>query len=179
MNPMAWLNPARWVLMLAAVGALIGGYFAWEHHIRTDERVKVVTEYNVQITAQKTEAARVLALAMADAERARADLAALTTILEKNRDEAQAKNAADLRARRAGPRMQFTAQIAGCRSSGVAAQDGAPGATEDPSATVVQLPDKINGDLLELAADSQSVLIDYRTLYAFVNNPRVACELRE
>lgn len=57
---MELLNPYRWLLALGLIGALVLGYFAWEKHIRSDERSKVVAEYNAKINQQKEEAAKVL-----------------------------------------------------------------------------------------------------------------------
>lgn len=55
------LAPYKWILWIGLAGALVAGYFAWERHIRADERAKVVTEYNSKIDAQKAEAQAKLA----------------------------------------------------------------------------------------------------------------------
>lgn len=34
MNPLAWLNPARWMLYLALAASLLGGYELWAKHER-------------------------------------------------------------------------------------------------------------------------------------------------
>jgi hypothetical protein len=48
------------MIYLGIVAALVLGYFAWEKHIRNDERGKVVAEYNLKIDEQKTEARTLL-----------------------------------------------------------------------------------------------------------------------
>lgn len=34
MNPLAFLNPARWALYLALAASVLGGYLYWQHHER-------------------------------------------------------------------------------------------------------------------------------------------------
>lgn len=48
MNPLAWLNPGRWMLYAALVAALVPGYFAWRTHERDIGRDEVRAEYAEQ-----------------------------------------------------------------------------------------------------------------------------------
>lgn len=128
---------------------------------------------------QKAEATAKLAELTQDKLTALAALAALKSDLEKSREVLQSKNAADLRARTAGPRLQFTTKAAGCWGGGSGTTSPAPGATADAGTTVVQLSNQINSDLWQLAADAQSLTIDFGVLYAYVHNPKLVCELRQ
>ena len=163
----------------AMVLALVGGYAGWTMHQRDIGAAREIAACNANTAAQKAEASSVLAKALADTAAAQAALADFKTKLEKDREISQAKNAADLRNRLAGQRLQFSAQIAGCRGGGAAAQSAAPGAAGDPAATVIQLPEPINGNLLRFSADAESLKIDYGILYSYVNNPALVCELRQ
>lgn len=57
MNPLAWLNPARWLLYLGLAAALVLGYLAWEHHIdaRGDARgaARVQAQWNAATIQQQ------------------------------------------------------------------------------------------------------------------------------
>lgn len=65
---MSLLDPYRWILAGGLMLALVVGYFAWEKHIRNDERAKVVAEYNKQIEAQKADAQKKLAEVTAEVD---------------------------------------------------------------------------------------------------------------
>jgi hypothetical protein len=52
----ALFNPARWLLLLAAVAALGVGYLAWADHIGNVREEKVVARYEKQIKLQKAQA---------------------------------------------------------------------------------------------------------------------------
>lgn len=52
MNPLAWLNPGRWLLLLAAVAALIAGYYAWSDHIGDEREAQVRAELQAAMQAQ-------------------------------------------------------------------------------------------------------------------------------
>lgn len=56
MNPLAWLNPGRWLLYGALVLALWLGYAAWREHQRELGRAEVRLQYAEQ--ARRTDAAR-------------------------------------------------------------------------------------------------------------------------
>lgn len=51
MNPLAWLNPGRWLLYAALAGALWAGYHAWAEHQRETGRAEVRAEYARQAQA--------------------------------------------------------------------------------------------------------------------------------
>ena len=48
MNPLDWLNPTRWLVMLGAVAALWFGYMAWADHQQGIGYDKAQAEYAVQ-----------------------------------------------------------------------------------------------------------------------------------
>jgi hypothetical protein len=50
-NPLAWLNPGRWLLYLALVAALSAGYMAWREHQRELGREEVRAEFARQAQA--------------------------------------------------------------------------------------------------------------------------------
>lgn len=51
MNPIAWLNPGRWLLYIALAGALWAGYQAWAEHQRENGREEVRAEFARQAQA--------------------------------------------------------------------------------------------------------------------------------
>lgn len=44
MNPLAWLNPGRWLLYIAFAAALVAGYFAWADHIGDKREATVLAK---------------------------------------------------------------------------------------------------------------------------------------
>lgn len=177
MNPSLVLLLWRIGGLLALLASLWGGYALWAGHEQAIGEKRATDACDARIGAQKTEAATVLAKAVDDARMARVALAALITKIGKDRETQQAKNAADLRARRDGPRLQFTAEDTGCRQGGTDTQSGAAKPADDAAPAIIQLPKQINDDLFEFAADAQSLSIDYKIVYDYVNNPKLVCEL--
>lgn len=51
LNPLAWLNPGRWLLYLALAGALWAGYAAWREHQRELGREQIRAEFARQAKA--------------------------------------------------------------------------------------------------------------------------------
>lgn len=45
LNPLAWLNPGRWLLYLALAGALWAGYLSWREHQRELGREEIRAEF--------------------------------------------------------------------------------------------------------------------------------------
>lgn len=173
--------PYKLLAGLLAMAALIAALFLAEQHIEGLGYNRRAAEDAATIEKQKSEAAAQLAQLTQDKLTALAALAALKSDLEKTRETLQAKTAADLRARTAGPRLQFTTQTstAGCGGSSGGTTSSAPGPAADASTTVVQLPEPINSDLWQLAADAESLKIDYGVLYTYLHNPQLGCELRQ
>ena len=166
------MNP---YLIIVAILAILGAFAAGEF----DGQDRAHTKDVAATETLKAEAAATLATetkAKFDAETALSNLIAKT---EKDRETLQTQNAADLRTRAAGPRLQFVAQTPGRGSGGSDSASSAPGSTSDTSTTVVQLPEPLNGNLLQFAADAQSLSIDYGALYNFLHDPKLVCELRE
>lgn len=56
MNMLLWLNPLRWIMLLALCGSLTLGYFSWRSH----EREIGAQPYIEQLAQIKAESARVL-----------------------------------------------------------------------------------------------------------------------
>lgn len=48
MNILAWFNPGRWLMLLAAVAALTLAYFAWADHIGDKREAQVRAQYQKQ-----------------------------------------------------------------------------------------------------------------------------------
>jgi hypothetical protein len=159
------------------LAALVIGYFSWRTHERG---VGADTEREVwvaKLDKQKTEAAAILLTAQDEATNARGLLKANIEALGKQREQLQAENTASLRSYAATHRLQYTTKGSG--SSCNAAKGGAPSSASDTDTTTVQLPSKISDDLYQLAADAQSLSIDYSILYTYVNNPKLVCQLNE
>lgn len=162
------------VILVAIIAALVAG----ERYIEGIGYDRRAMEDDIAMGAQKLEATGRLATLTQEKLDAVAALATLTQQLEKSREELQTKNAADLRARRAGPSLRFvTTETVGRGCSGGGAEGEAPGTASDTSPTVVQLPKQINDDLWQYAADAESLKIDYSVLYTHLHNPKLVCEL--
>lgn len=81
MNPLAWLNPGRWLLYLALAGALVAGYFAWADHIGDVREAAVRAEYAAKtLVAEQAARAREQALQF-QVTKAQNDAQARQTIL--------------------------------------------------------------------------------------------------
>jgi hypothetical protein len=128
MNPLTLLNPARWLLLLAAVAALGVGYLAWADHIGNVREEKVVARYEKQIKAQKAQAILDLATETAKTQAAERGLAEFKNQREitdaKNRTtvaglERRLRNAAGPAGRLRDPNQ------AGCGSGSGGAKDPA------------------------------------------------------
>lgn len=61
MNPIAWLNPGRWLLYLSLAGALWLGYGAWREHQQDIGEQRATQRYKAALAVQKTQAAELLA----------------------------------------------------------------------------------------------------------------------
>ena len=167
------------LIKIGAVLALLAALFYGEQYIEGRGYDRRAMEDDIAMGKQKQEATGRLATLTQEKLTALAELANLNSELEKNREDLQSKNSADLRARLAGPSLRYvTTQAAGCGRSGGGSESPAPGAAPDAGATVVQLPRQISDDLWQLAADAESLKIDYGVLHAYVHNPKLVCELR-
>ena len=56
-----WLNPYRWLLLLALCAALGIGYVSWAHHQQSIGEARATARYEAALTKQKQEAAALLA----------------------------------------------------------------------------------------------------------------------
>lgn len=58
---MSWLSPGRWLLALAAVAALVAGYFAWADHIGDVRERQVLAKVAQQREAENARNAQITA----------------------------------------------------------------------------------------------------------------------
>ncbi len=165
------------LIKIGAVLALLAALFFAERYIEGLGYSRARAEDQAAAATLKAQAATTLATETKAKLDAQAQLSNLIAEKEIDRENKQLANRADLRTRQSGPRLQFAAE-AGCGSGRGGAAGAAPGAPSDPGATVVQLPEPLNGNLLGFAADAQSLAIDYGVLYDFLHNPKLVCELR-
>ena len=164
------------LIKIAAVLVLLAALFFAEQYVEGRGYARARAEDMAAVNAQKAEAAATLAAETAKTLANATRLSDLIAKTETDRETLQIKNRADLRSRSAGPRLQFTAE-ARRGGGGDGTQGPATGAACDPGPAVVQLPAAIDGRLRDLAADAQSVAIDYGVLYDYVHNPKLVCEL--
>ncbi|WP_157979216.1 hypothetical protein [Rhodoferax ferrireducens] len=171
MSALAWLNPARWLMLLAAVGALTLGYYAWADHQQGIGDARATVRWTAALEKQKGEAARVLAVE-------RAKVAAVELALQdiKNTQELQdaghQKTVAGLSARLrdlAGPAGRLRdPHAAGCGGGG----GGTPGAVA--SATGDRADDA--GEAFGLLSAQLSGLLRERLREADdINNAYASC----
>lgn len=131
------------------------------------------------IDAQKVQASRELQALTAQAAKAQADLSDKITKLEVEREKLQRENSAALLAHSNGPSLHYTAQAVGCGAGSGGATAAPGGAASDPGTAVYELPGQISRDLWRLAADAQSLAIDYRVLWDYVHDPKLVCSLQD
>lgn len=56
MNPLDFLNPGRWLMLLAAVAALTLGYFAWADHQQNIGEARVQLKWDASVSRQRAAA---------------------------------------------------------------------------------------------------------------------------
>ena len=178
MNPLAWLNPGRWMLYAALAAALLLGYQHWENVQREVGRQEQKEVDQAATDKIKAEARAALAAETAKVQKANDLLKTLVTQTEVDRDKAQQSNADNARAL-ADVRLRFRAPAGGCGPSGGGSQGGTGTSPQDSKATYVELPEPISRNIRKLIEDADSLLIDYGVLYTYVSNPKLVCELRE
>jgi hypothetical protein len=98
MNPLAWLNPGRWLLYVAFVMALVTGYMAWRDHQQDIGDQRATARYEKALKLQKDEAAALLAAEKARVYAAEQRARELLDEQEK-RDAKNVNTVADLQAR--------------------------------------------------------------------------------
>ncbi len=134
-----------------------------------------------KVDANKAQAVKVLAKIINENLDAETRLKTLTDKMEADRGKAQTDLAAVVQRRAATERLSFTAPAteAGGRGRGGGSTEGQAGvATADPAATTtIVLPERVSGRLFARAGDAESLSIDYRLLFDWVNNPKLVCEL--
>jgi len=69
-----WLNPYRWLLLLALCAALGIGYIAWAKHQQGIGEARATARYEAALTKQKDEAAELLASETAKVQAAESEL---------------------------------------------------------------------------------------------------------
>jgi len=181
------VNPLYKLLGAAAlVAALVYGLYLAEQHVegqgyirgvtfQKGEDQKVIDKVNKDLDDQRSQANlkyRQLSEAVILAQQA---TDAFKTQLEKareiNRNEVDTLrrkyNTASLRFATTSP---TTGQGCGGRGDGPSGEAG-PTTGAGGAVTVVQLPDKITGDLRQLVVDADRLRVEYATCYAYVNRP--------
>jgi hypothetical protein len=164
------------LIKIFAVLALLVALYFGEQHIEQLGATRQAAVDQIASDNLKAQAANVLAIETEKTRESETRLSALISKMESDRETLQNANRADLRARQSGPRLQFTAQ-AGRGAGGGGTQGAETRATCDAGPAVVQLPAEIDGRLRDLAADAQSLAIDYGVLHEYVHNPKLVCEL--
>jgi len=165
------------LIKIAVFAAILAALFFGEQYIERRGYDRARAEDMAATNKLKAEATATLAAETKKTLDATTALNQLIAQQEKDREAKQVANRADLRNRQSGARLQYRAEAGRGAGSGVA-QGPAAGATNDAGATVLQLPEPLNGNLLQFAADAQSLAIDYGVLYDFVHNPKLTCELQ-
>jgi hypothetical protein len=175
MNPLAWLNPARWLMLAGAVLAIVLGYQAWAAHQRSVGAAGERVQWQAAIAAQKAEAAATLAAATARTLTAERQLNAARAAREK----IDAKNQNDLAGLRAVPLPGSHAagglglrdpNATGCRgSSGGATGAASPGAdagAADRAQAGGLVSRELEALLLQLADEADTLNIAYASCRA-------------
>jgi hypothetical protein len=173
MNPLTLLNPARWLMLLAAVAALGVGYLAWADHIGDVRETKVNARWQDQGDKQKAKAILDLAGETAKTQAAERGLAEFKNQQEiqdaKNRTtvvglERRLRDAAGAAGRLRDPNQ------AGCGSGSGGAPDPAAASpvdrAADPAAAGGLLSRELTEFLLGKAASADEVNAAYASCRA-------------
>lgn len=168
MNILAWFNPTRWLMLIAAVGALALGYVAWADHQQDIGEARATERFGKAIAVQKAEAARVLAVEVAKVAAAQAALQEFKN-QQEIKDAENQKTVSNLSARLrglAGPAGRLRDPHAGrCGCGGgdaTAAVAPAPGDRADDAAEAGGLvSEPLSRLLLELTVSADEINTAY------------------
>jgi septal ring factor EnvC (AmiA/AmiB activator) len=163
----------------ALVAALLYGWNRLTEHYVDQGRAQQKAVDQAAVQKLKDEATATLSAEKDKIIAGAAKLGTLIATLEEKRDAQQTAVAADLAARLAGPKLQFTTtKASGCGRSSPPPETATASAPSDPAPAAIQLPEPLNGNLFRYAADAQSLKVDYGILYEFVNDPNLVCALQ-
>lgn len=154
MNPLAWLNPARWLLYLALAGSLWLGYTTWRDRHQDIGEQRATQRYEAALAVQKTQAAQLLATETTRANEAERRARELIAQQEKN-DASNLKTIGTLAARLralAGPdgRLRDPNVGAGCGGGGSGPAGAPAAAPADRPADPAQTGGLLSAELSEL-----------------------------
>jgi crotonobetainyl-CoA:carnitine CoA-transferase CaiB-like acyl-CoA transferase len=163
---MDWLNPGRWLLYAAFIGALLLGYNAWADHQQGIGEARANTKWQQATDKLKTEARDKLAAETAKADKATDELRKFKDAQELKDAQAR-KTVADLRQRLAavpGGRLRDP-NAPGCGSggSGPQAKDSPGTQHSDPDGTQAGglLSAELTGLLQRLQSEADEINIAY------------------
>ena len=174
------MNPTLIIIALVSAGVIAFGadQFGYNRGI-TEQKVadqKVIDEVNVQLEANKAEAARILLDRNTEILALVAARDQAKNVLEAEREKTRQSDAAD-RAKYNALSLRFKS-VKNSASRDCGTSTG--GAGIDPAAAesteVVQLPDQVAGDLRQLAFDAQELNGDYAKCYAFAQQIGNLCQ---
>lgn len=167
------MNPYLIIGALVALAAAFGGGDYLGHGRGIDEQKvadqKIFDQINAGLAKQKAEANALYQQAQADIIALQAERDDLKTTLEKEREEAR-KTTDDLRSKYAGLSLRFrSVQSGGNRPNGAGAQSAGGNPASPATASVLQLPDQVAGNLRQLAFDADKLRDDYALCYGYAN----------
>lgn len=135
MNPLAWLNPGRWLLYLALAGALMAGYHAWREHQRELGREEVRAEFSRQ--AARADKKREVVTQVVEREVVKT-VKQIEVVTETIVKEVPVYVQADAPALPGGFRLLHDAAARGEVPDPTGIPDAAPAAAQDVAATVAE-----------------------------------------
>lgn len=167
--------------LLGLCAALVAGFFSYRDSQREFGALQERSVTALLLKVQKADAAKLLETEKIKLVEADKLLATSIRKLGEQRAKLQDDNRANLRKFAAGYRLQYATQEGdgGGWGGGVSTAAGKTGTAIHATPAFIQLPDTLNSNLLKYAADAESLAIDYKVLYAYVNNPKLVCGIRE
>jgi hypothetical protein len=140
-NPIAWLNPGRWLAIIAAALALAGGIKWWEHAAEQRGQQQAQTQAQAQSATERAEQAQQLIAAHERARNAERALSHATQEIDRAHQDHKAR--LDAAARAADDRLrQFqAAATAAAHAASPTPHDpdpATPSRTADPSLTIAR-----------------------------------------
>lgn len=166
------INP--WIIvgvLLALAAAFAGGEFDGQSRGVDKQKVEDQKQFdtiNAGLAKQKSDANKLYQQAQADIIALQAERDSLKGTLEKEREDNR-KATDDQRAKYSGLQLRFrAAQNSGNRGNGSGTKGSSANASSSQGTAEIQLPDKIAGDLRQLAFDADTLKDDYALCYGYV-----------
>ena len=178
MSFLAWLNPGRWLLMLAAFGVATAGYYAWSDRIGDAREAQVRASYEKALLALKVDAAKKLEEATFASGKLTEELAKFKVTQDKG-DVKNTTTIQSLRTQLGAVRLRDPGTaLCGCCGSGTTSEagSGAGIGSVNSSASAGILSDAASEFLRAKASEADTINLAYMSCRAVLINDRAVLQ---